>query len=73
MVLAVVVEVFASYSISDFFVKSAAVGILAASQAVAIIVFYMDLKNEPGSVRLFALVPIMFLSALLIAMVSSLG
>lgn len=73
MVLAVIVEVFASYSISDFFVKSAVVGVLAASQAVAVIIFYMDLKNEPGSVRLFALVPIMFLAALLIAMISSLG
>ncbi|MDG6900904.1 MAG: cytochrome C oxidase subunit IV family protein [Nitrososphaerota archaeon] len=73
MVLAVLAEVEASYAITDFFTKSAVVGVLAASQAVAIVIFYMDLRNEPGAVRLFALVPIMFLSALLIAMISSLG
>jgi hypothetical protein len=33
----------------------------------------MQLKDEPGSLRLFALIPIMFLSALLIAMLASLG
>lgn len=49
------------------------ISILAASQAVAIVLFYMDLKNEPGSLRLFALIPLMFLAALLIAMVASLG
>jgi len=49
------------------------VSILATSQAVAIILFYMQLKDEPGALRLFALIPIMFLSALLIAMLASLG
>jgi hypothetical protein len=73
MVVAVLTEVAASYSIADFFTKSAVVGLLAASQAVAVVLFYMDLRHEPGSIRLFALVPIMFLSALLIAMISSLG
>ena len=73
MVLAVLTEVEASYVITDFFTKSAVVGVLAASQAVAIVLFYMDLRNEPGAIRLFSLVPIMFLSALLIAMISSLG
>jgi cytochrome c oxidase subunit IV len=73
MVLAVLTEVAASSYVTDFFTKSAVVGVLAASQAVAIVLFYMDLRHEPGSVRLFALVPIMFLSALLIAMISSLG
>ena len=73
MVLAVLTEVAASYNIADFFTKSAVVGILAASQAVAVVLFYMDMRNEPGSIRLFALIPIMFLSALLIAMMASLG
>ncbi len=73
MVLAIIAEVSLSYQISDFFTKSGVVGLLAASQAVAIVLFYMDLRHEPGAVRLFALVPIMFLSALLIAMISSLG
>jgi len=73
MVFAVLTEVAASYYVTEFFTKSAVVGVLAASQAVAIVLFYMDLKNEPGSIRLFALVPLMFLSALLIAMIASLG
>ena len=73
MVVAVLTEVAASSYVTDFFTKSAVVGVLAASQAVAVVLFYMDLRHEPGSVRLFALVPIMFLSALLIAMISSLG
>ena len=73
MVLAVLTEVAAAYVISDFFAKSAVVGVLAASQAVAVVLFYMDLRNEPGAIRLFAVVPLMFLSALLIAMIASLG
>jgi hypothetical protein len=52
---------------------TAVVATLATSQAVAIVIFYMQLKEEPGSLRLFALIPIMFLAALLIAMVASLG
>lgn len=73
MVLAILAEVAASYEVANFFAKSAVVGLLAASQAVAIVIFYMDLKNEPGAVKLFALVPLMFLSALLLAMIASLG
>jgi hypothetical protein len=73
MVIAIVTEVAASQYITEFFIKSAVVGLLAASQAVAIVIFYMDLRHEPGAIRLFALVPLMFLSALLIAMIASLG
>jgi len=73
MMLAVLTEVFSFYKIADYSSMATVVSILATSQAVAIVLFYMQLKDEPGSLRLFALIPIMFLSALLIAMLASLG
>jgi caa(3)-type oxidase subunit IV len=73
MVLAVLSEVAAFYMIPSYGTMAAVVSILATSQASAIVLFYMQLKDEPGSLRLFALIPIMFLSALLIAMLASLG
>ncbi len=73
MILAIVAEVEAFYAGWAYSSTATVVSILAASQAVAIVVFYMQLKDEPGSLRLFALIPIMFLAALLIAMMASLG
>lgn len=73
MVVATLAEVEAFYLVNVYSTVAAVVTILATSQAVAIVLFYMQLKDEPGSLRLFALIPIMFLSALLIAMLASLG
>jgi len=73
MMLAVIAEVLAFYWIPAYSTRATVVSILATSQAVAVVLFYMQLKDEPGSLRLFALIPIMFLSALLIAMLASLG
>jgi len=73
MIVAVLAEVFAFYQIATYSTMATVVSILATSQAVAVVLFYMQLKDEPGSLRLFALIPIMFLSALLIAMLASLG
>ncbi len=73
MVVAVITEVLAFYKVPTYSTMATVVTILATSQAVAIVLFYMQLKDEPGSLRLFALIPIMFLSALLIAMLASLG
>jgi hypothetical protein len=73
MMLAVLAEVETFYMIHIYSTLATVVSILAASQAVAVVLFYMQLKDEPGSLRLFALIPIMFLSALLIAMMASLG
>jgi len=73
MVLAVLTEVFAFYRIANYSTMATVVTILATSQAAAVVLFYMQLKDEPGSLRLFAVIPIMFLSALLIAMLASLG
>ncbi len=73
MVLAVLAEAGAFYSLHSAALMTGVVSILASSQAVAIVLFYMHLKDEPGSLRLFAIIPLMFLSALLIAMIASLG
>jgi len=73
MMLAVLTEVFAFYRIANYPTMATVVSILATSQAAAIVLFYMQLREEPGSLRLFAIIPIMFLSALLIAMLASLG
>jgi hypothetical protein len=73
MVVAVLAEVEAFYMKLAYSTTASVVTILATSQAVAVVLFYMQLKDEPGSLRLFALIPIMFLAALLIAMLASLG
>ena len=73
MVLAVFSEVAAFYMIPSYGTMATVVAILATSQASAVVLFYMQLKEEPGSLRLFALIPLMFLAALLIAMIASLG
>ncbi len=75
MVIAVLTEVEIYYMLrtANYDLMTAAVSVLATSQATAIVVFNMQLKDEPGAIRLFALIPIMFLSALLIAELASLG
>jgi hypothetical protein len=73
MMLAVLTEVGIFYELSGLALVVTSITILAASQAVAVVLFYMHLKDEPGSLRLFALIPLMFLSALLIAMIAALG
>jgi len=73
MMLAIIAEVEVFYRITVYSTAASVITLLATSQAVAIVLFYMQLKDEPGSLRLFALIPIMFLSALLIAMLASLG
>jgi hypothetical protein len=73
MVVAVIAEVESFYRIGSYVTMASVVSVLATSQAVAVVLFYMQLKDEPGSLRLFALIPIMFLSALLIAELASLG
>jgi len=73
MWLAVLGEVLTFYYVKGAAAQIEVIVTLAMSQALAVAVFYMQLKDEPGSVRLFALVGMMFLAALLIAMVASLG
>ena len=73
MVIAVVTETASFYAHYAYPVLVSVVSLLATSQGVAIVLFYMQLKDEPSSVKLFAIIPIMFLSALLVAELASLG
>jgi hypothetical protein len=73
MVVAVLTEVETFYVVHVYAAVAAVTMVLATSQAVAVVLFYMQLKDEPGALRLFAVIPIMFLAALLIASLSSLG
>jgi len=73
MMVAVLSEVAAFYMIPAYDTMATVVTILATSQATAVVLFYMQLKEEPGGLRLFALIPIMFLAALLIAELATLG
>jgi heme/copper-type cytochrome/quinol oxidase subunit 4 len=68
--LAVIVEVYAAEYVAS---ATALVVGIALTQAAAVLFFYMDLKDEPGSVVIMFLIPIMFLSGLLISVVASLG
>jgi len=72
-ILALVTEVYASENIPSVVTAATVVIIFALSQAAAIVLFYMDLKDEPGSVILMVIIPIMFLAGLLISVVASLG
>jgi len=72
-ILALVTEVYASENIPSVITAATVVIIFALSQAAAIVLFYMDLKDEPGSVILMVIIPIMFLAGLLISVVASLG
>jgi len=72
-ILALVTEVYASQNIPSVVTAATVVIIFALSQAAAIVLFYMDLKHEPGSVILMIIIPIMFLAGLLISVVASIG
>jgi len=72
-IIAVLAEVYTAQHVSDALTATSAVVIFALSQAAAVVAFYMDLKDEPGSLILMVLIPVMFLAGLLISVVASLG
>jgi len=72
-IIAVLAEVYTAQHVSDTLTAASAVVLFALSQAAAIVAFYMDLKDEPGSLILMVLIPVMFLAGLLISVVASLG
>ena len=69
----IVAEVYVAESVHNVFVATSAVVAFALSQAAAAVLFYMNLKEEPGSLIIAVIIPIMFLAGLLISMVASLG
>ena len=50
-----------------------AISLLATSQAAAVVLFYMQLREEPNSIRLFAVIALMFLTALFASMIATLA
>jgi len=68
--LTVVLEVFVSQNIPG---ATPAVIAFAFSQAAAVLLFYMELKDAPGSVIVMFMIPLMFIAGLLISIVASLG
>ena len=72
-IVAVIAEVYSAQNISNTLTAASAVIAFALSQAAAVVVFYMDLKDEPGSLILMVLIPVMFLAGLLVSVVASLG
>lgn len=73
IVASVMAEVVAFYLLASVYVVATVVMTLAASQGVAIVLFYMGLKNEPGPLKILMLIAILFLSGLLVATIASLG
>ncbi len=71
--LAILAEVFVATTVTESFLSVTAIIVFALSQAAAIIAFYMDLRNEPGSLVFLVIIPAMFLAGLLISVVASLG
>ncbi len=73
IVAAVMAEVYISAYMRSSASGYTAISLLATSQATAVVLFYMQLKEEPNSIRLFAVIALMFLAALLAAMIATLG
>ena len=71
--LAVVAEVYVAYAVSDLLYSASAIIAFAISQAAAVVAFYMNLREEPGSLILMVIIPLMFISGLLITVVASQG
>lgn len=72
-IVSVVAEVYAAMTVNNSFYVGTAVITFALSQAAAVVAFYMNLKEEPGSMRLLIVIPVMFLAGLLITLVASQG
>lgn len=50
-----------------------AISLLALSQATAVLLFYMQLKYEPNSIKAFSILALMFLVALFAASIATLA
>ena len=70
---AVVAEVYVAYSVTNLLLAASAIVAFAISQAAAVVTFYMNLKEEPGSLIIAVIIPLMFISGLLITVVASQG
>jgi cytochrome c oxidase subunit 4 len=65
-----IVEVFLFFSLPASPRVNFAITVLAASKAVFIAAYFMHLKYEPRSLRMFVFIPLFFLAALIVGMVT---
>ena len=69
---ATVIEVYLFYSFTGPFV-SEAISVLAVSKGVFIFAFYMHIRYEQRSLKVFSIIPLFFMMALLLGMFASIG
>ena len=70
---ATVVEVFLFYAYAGDVFVNYAISVLALSKAIFIFAFYMHIRYEQRSLKIFSIIPLFFLLALLAGMFASLG
>ncbi len=70
---ATVVEVFLFYTYAGNAFVNYAISVLALSKAIFIFAFYMHVRYEQRSLKIFSIIPLFFLMALLAGMFASLG
>lgn len=70
---ATVIEVFLFYAYAGNTFVNYAISVLALSKAIFIFAFYMHVRYEQRSLKIFSIIPLFFLLALLAGMFASLG
>jgi len=70
---ATVIEVILFYSFTGSLIVNYGISVLALSKAVFIFSYYMHIRYEQRSLKVFSVIPLFFLVALLIGMLTSLG
>ena len=70
---ATVIEVFLFYAYAGDVFVNYAISVLALSKAIFIFAFYMHVRYEQRSLKIFSIIPLFFLLALLAGMFASLG
>ncbi len=73
LAVATVVEVILFYSFPGDVFVTYAISVLAVSKAIFIFAFYMHIRYEQRSLKVFSVIPLFFLLALLVGMFASLG
>ncbi len=73
LAVATIVEVFLFYAYAGDVFVNYAISVLALSKAVFIFAFYMHIRYEQRSLKIFSIIPLFFLMALLVGMFASLG
>ncbi len=69
---ATVIEVYLFYFFTGSFVNEA-ISVLALSKGVFIFAFYMHIRYEQRSLKVFSIIPLFFMLALLLGMFASIG